>query len=37
MLGKDLYHPVYSSIKEYQVQEAVKGSLLLLPNKTPRD
>lgn len=36
VLGSDLYHPFYASIKGDPVQEVVKGSLLLIPNKNTR-
>ncbi|XP_010811087.1 intraflagellar transport-associated protein isoform X1 [Bos taurus] len=35
-LASDLYHLFYASIKGDQVQEFVKGSLLLIPNKNTR-
>ena len=36
VLGSDLYHPFYASIKGDPVQEVVKGSLLLIPNKNTK-
>lgn len=36
VLGSDLYHLYYSSMKGDGAQEVVKGSLLLLPNKNTR-